>query len=236
MSIISRDYWGGKQAGHKLTGPLPLVIIHHTYRPDVRPDASEEEEIRALRGVDRYHTEQGWGGSGYSFGVFQSGRAYQIRGWLRSGAHTKGQNSKGHAICFFMDGSKHAPTAKAIAAAKAIIAEGLTVGAIAPTFHVKPHDAFTVKVCPGERIKAILPLLGPTAGRVLRFGDRGQDVKLLQDQLRALGFLSIDETTEYYGPMTRDAVKAFQRSRGFTGRAVDGIVGPRTRAQLNAGV
>ncbi|HEY9688656.1 MAG TPA: peptidoglycan-binding protein [Coleofasciculaceae cyanobacterium] len=50
----------------------------------------------------------------------------------------------------------------------------------------------------------------------------------IQNRLRALGFFKA-RSTGYYGPITRQAVQAFQRSRGLT---ADGVVGPKTRSAL----
>ena len=50
----------------------------------------------------------------------------------------------------------------------------------------------------------------------------------IQNRLRSLGFFNA-RSTGYYGPITRQAVKAFQRSRGLT---ADGVVGAKTRSAL----
>ena len=65
-------------------------------------------------------------------------------------------------------------------------------------------------------------------GGTLRPGDRGPEVRALQEQLAGLAYWvgSIDGV---YGDLTRQAVMAFQKVNGL-GR--DGIVGPRTRAAL----
>lgn len=224
MTVTARAKWASTaKPGNQLAGPLELIVIHHSYRPSLPAAATEKQEIEALRGIDRYHREsQGWAGLGYSFCVFQSGRAYECRGWLRSGAHTEGENSRSHGICLIMDGSAEAPTAAAIAAIKALIAEGVRIGAVSPQYDVQPHDHYTVKVCPGKRVKAILDDLRPTGPRVLRLGDRGEDVRALQKRLGV-------KQTAYFGGLTHGAVVQFQKSRGLV---ADGIVGPKTRAAL----
>ncbi len=63
--------------------------------------------------------------------------------------------------------------------------------------------------------------------RNLRQGARGEDVRILQENLRAQGLpIAVDGI---FGPQTAGAVRSFQRSAGI---AVDGIVGPQTRAAL----
>lgn len=66
--------------------------------------------------------------------------------------------------------------------------------------------------------------------RNLVVGSRGDDVKWVQGMLSDLGFF-IGDITGYFGPLTRDAVRAFQADRGLP-RV--GEVGPRTRAEMNA--
>ncbi|KXG78044.1 N-acetylmuramoyl-L-alanine amidase CwlH [Fervidicola ferrireducens] len=63
--------------------------------------------------------------------------------------------------------------------------------------------------------------------RLLAYGSRGQDVKLLQTLLNQHGYkLKVDGI---FGPKTLAAVKDFQKKNGLK---VDGIVGPKTLAKL----
>jgi len=66
------------------------------------------------------------------------------------------------------------------------------------------------------------------ASGILKYGSRGQEVTRLQDALRSKGYFS-GNSTGYYGSITTQAVKAFQRDAGLT---VDGIAGPKTQAAL----
>ena len=61
---------------------------------------------------------------------------------------------------------------------------------------------------------------------VLKLGNRGNEVKLLQEKLN----LKADGV---FGPLTEEAVKDFQRSNGLE---VDGIVGDNTLSKLNLSV
>ncbi len=73
------------------------------------------------------------------------------------------------------------------------------------------------------------PAPAPSGGTpTLRQGAKGDAVKNLQNRLRAHGHnVSVDGA---FGPATRAAVVAFQKSKGLT---ADGIVGPATWAKLN---
>ncbi|MDY6900792.1 MAG: peptidoglycan-binding domain-containing protein [Cyanobacteriota bacterium] len=63
----------------------------------------------------------------------------------------------------------------------------------------------------------------------LRFGDRGNSVRILQRLLIAKRYpISVDGD---FGVLTETAVKAFQSRRGLV---VDGIVGPRTWRALSS--
>lgn len=65
----------------------------------------------------------------------------------------------------------------------------------------------------------------------LRYGDRGTDVKVLQNRLNNItgAGLSADGI---YGTSTEQAVRTFQRSRGLV---ADGIAGAKTQAALTGG-
>ncbi|BAY45230.1 peptidoglycan binding domain-containing protein [Scytonema sp. HK-05] len=66
------------------------------------------------------------------------------------------------------------------------------------------------------------------AGDKLRLGDRGEAVRVLQEQLIKAGYLQ-GEPNAYFGPNTADAVRRFQEDNYL---ASSGIAGPTTRAKL----
>ena len=59
----------------------------------------------------------------------------------------------------------------------------------------------------------------------LRIGTEHPIVAALQERLMELGFMDNDEPTEYYGEVTANAVKHFQRQNGL---AEDGVIGQDT--------
>ncbi|PIS04796.1 MAG: hypothetical protein COT81_04585 [Candidatus Buchananbacteria bacterium CG10_big_fil_rev_8_21_14_0_10_42_9] len=66
---------------------------------------------------------------------------------------------------------------------------------------------------------------------LLTVGSAGDEVRQLQDVLKAEGFLETDiDSTGYFGPLTETAVKKFQAANGIDAL---GYVGPATRAALN---
>lgn len=66
---------------------------------------------------------------------------------------------------------------------------------------------------------------------LLRIGDRGPEVVGLQEALLAMSF-AIGSADGIFGPLTDEAVRGFQLVVGLD---VDGIVGPLTRGELDAG-
>ena len=64
---------------------------------------------------------------------------------------------------------------------------------------------------------------------VLKKHDASSDVTKLQERLIELGYLEIDEPTDYYGSSTEYAVTLFQRQHGLE---TDGIAGAQTLALL----
>ena len=65
--------------------------------------------------------------------------------------------------------------------------------------------------------------------RVIKEGDKGADVELMQARLAAKGYLRKNEIDGDFGLITLGAVCAFQLKNGLD---VDGIVGPATKAKL----
>ena len=69
------------------------------------------------------------------------------------------------------------------------------------------------------------PTPAPTPDPTLLEGMESPEITKLQQRLMELGYLDIDETTEYYGPATNYAVQLFQRQHGLD---IDGVCGPST--------
>jgi peptidoglycan hydrolase-like protein with peptidoglycan-binding domain len=66
----------------------------------------------------------------------------------------------------------------------------------------------------------------------IRVGDRGESVRIIQEQLIQAGYLE-GEPNGYYGPYTADAVRRFQAANFL---AASGVAGPTTRAKLYSSV
>lgn len=64
---------------------------------------------------------------------------------------------------------------------------------------------------------------------IMQKRDRSDDVTTLQIRLMELGYLDLDETTDYFGGGTEYAVKLFQRQHNLN---MDGVVGEQTYTLL----
>lgn len=67
------------------------------------------------------------------------------------------------------------------------------------------------------------------AAALLKKGSRGSEVTTVQITLKELGYFNYTKATGYYGSITANAVKKFQKDYGITS---DGIVGKSTRNML----
>lgn len=74
-----------------------------------------------------------------------------------------------------------------------------------------------------DLIKPVQPLL-------LRKGSKGEDVRILQKNLKALGYFKYGMVTTTFGMITESAVKAFQSNNGLK---ADGIVGAITLSKID---
>jgi peptidoglycan hydrolase-like protein with peptidoglycan-binding domain len=88
----------------------------------------------------------------------------------------------------------------------------------------------TLSKLPPEGIGGENPPQRTTAKDTLTVGDRGEAVRVLQEQLIRSGYLQ-GQPNGYFGPYTAEAVKRFQAANYL---AASGIAGPTTRARLHS--
>lgn len=241
VNVITRAEWGSTESdpAGSWIGAVDEIIIHHFYRPDVPASASAEHERGAMRGVQDFHTDKGWDDIGYSFVVFDSGRAYEARGWHRSGAHTVGKNHSALAFCLAIDGDQADATDEAYRAIGELIEEGIRRGAIKPNPRITGHTDYAAKSCPGDRVYRDMAAKIGGAGkrdynygdRVLKEGIRGSDVKVWQNNLLEYdsSFLPDYGADGDFGEETVEFTREFQLEIGLK---VDGVVGSDTRAAM----
>ena len=100
--------------------------------------------------------------------------------------------------------------------ANAVAEQVLAAEIPVPTYTSAPTAAATpIPTTPPE----------PTRDVTMEYGDESKDVQELQERLMTLGYLDIDETTQFFGPATESAVKFFQRQHDLQ---QDGVAGQET--------
>lgn len=163
VPVIERGDWSTSVAQGDRTGQVEDVVIHHFWRPSLNGVATPQQEMDLLEQVERSHVNKGWSGLAYNFVVFQSGRVYEVRGWDREGAHTKGVNAHSVGIAFAIDGDTVKPTTAAWQAAKDLIEDGVALGHVTADAHVSGHNEHAAKACPGKHLVPHLDELEPSA-------------------------------------------------------------------------
>jgi len=137
--------------------PLDMVIVHHTVRPHLYPDATIDTELEAVRAIERHHVEvNGWNAVGYSFLVAPSGTVFEGRGWSRRGAHCPGWNGKSIGLALIIDGTKDEPPPAMIDSARALLAYGVDAGHLFRDYTVHGHRDHRDTECPGDLVYARL--------------------------------------------------------------------------------
>jgi peptidoglycan hydrolase-like protein with peptidoglycan-binding domain len=121
----------------------------------------------------------------------------------------------------------------AVYASESFIADGKSVDVVAAATNATPAPAPATKPTPAPAAKPTTTTPATATAtqisRLLAYGSRGADVKLLQTLLVNNGYtLAIDGI---FGNQTQKAVKDYQSKNGLK---VDGIVGPKTLGKLNA--
>lgn len=104
LPIVERSEWGGREPKlvETFDGPIPFVIIHHSYIPSAcYSEKACESAMRKMQ--DMHQLQNGWNDIGYSFAVGGDGRIYRGRGYNVIGAHAPRYNDKSIGICLIGD-------------------------------------------------------------------------------------------------------------------------------------
>ena len=106
--------------------------------------------------------------------------------------------------------------------------------ATAPPLSERPRTGLAARPTPAAAPTAAPAPAATTGGKFtedLKLDSSGEQVTLLQQTLRSLGYFTHPADTGYFGSATEEAVKKLQTAKGLP---VTGQVGPKTRAVLNA--
>jgi peptidoglycan-recognition protein LB len=104
LPIVARKNWGARDATlvETFSGPIPFVIIHHSYIPSAcYSEVACEAAMRKMQ--DMHQLKNEWNDIGYSFAVGGDGRIYRGRGYNVIGAHAPKYNDKSVGICLIGD-------------------------------------------------------------------------------------------------------------------------------------
>lgn len=90
-----------------------------------------------------------------------------------------------------------------------------------------------IRRCAAICMAAVMTMspMSVSAATIYKKGSSGSQVKTIQSELKDLGYFTYPKITGYYGSITMNAVKKFQREHGLY---VDGIVGKKTISALGS--
>jgi hypothetical protein len=217
--VTTRQQWGGPVTaiGSLYTPAMTAVTAHNTYRPALPASAPEFEERIATLSIHRHHAQK-WAGVGYHFLIYQSGRIHEGRGWRRVGAHAgTNEGNRTLGVAFVIDGEQTTPSAEALRSFADLRAEGERLGHLTRGHALRFHSDWKATVCPGQRVVDALMRPLPNVRIVLRRGDRGDDVRALQELLVRLGYMTqaqMNTGPGTFGPATDAAFRDFRLAHG----------------------
>nr|WVH45108.1 PGRP-S3 [Archivesica marissinica] len=155
--IITRAEWNARAPTTQHTKLLAIptyMFIHHGASA---PCHTEAECAHRVRQYQNYHMDgHGWSDIGYSFVVGEDGNIYEARGWDSVGAHTRGYNTVGLAICVIGDFTHSLPNAAALKAVKDMIKCGDTNGKLHSTYTLLGHRDVGQTACPGNQLYQLI--------------------------------------------------------------------------------
>ena len=213
------------------------IAIHYPGSPGTLAGKSTPS---LLRGWRDYHVRgRGWSDIAYNEAVDQRGEVWVLRGQVADGS-VKGMGGKVYSILAVI-GNNEAPSAAML---RTIRERADLAKKRYPKAKIVGHGQLVSTSCPGKALQAWinkgLPVGGQTGPAVpLKLGDRllskdgndrGTDVGELAAILTKLGY-RVGTPADVFGPLMDAAVRAAQKRAGI---AVDGIVGPKTVAAINA--
>lgn len=153
LPYMPREAWDAKppKGVDKFSGPIPFVIIHHSYEPAACLTGAECRN--AMLSMQKFHQQdRGWNDIGYTFAVGGDGRIYEGRGFNVVGAHAPRYNDKSVGICMIGDWRYELPSNDMIAAAQSLIEYGVRNNIIASNYTLIGHRQVRPTECPGDRL------------------------------------------------------------------------------------
>lgn len=164
-NLIPRSAWGAREDDGFDDRDLPVTEwwLHHsvTIAPDLLPPFDDDDA--AIRTLERIGQARFGGGISYTVPITPVGRAYVGHSFWRRGAHTRGHNTVGAAICLVGNYDTTAPTAAQIEAAARTMVAAHRQGLAATHQLTGGHrDVFSTG-CPGRHGYAAIPAINRRA-------------------------------------------------------------------------
>ncbi|XP_053697051.1 peptidoglycan-recognition protein LB [Sabethes cyaneus] len=153
LPYVTREAWDAKppKSVEKFSGPIPFVIIHHSYEPAACYD--ELECQKAMQIMQHMHQQvRGWNDIGYSFAIGGDGRIYQGRGFNVIGAHAPRYNARSVGICLIGDWRFDLPPKQMLNALHSLIEYGVHNNILESNYTLIGHRQTRPTECPGDRL------------------------------------------------------------------------------------
>lgn len=233
---------------HKLPAPpnkrsitgIKDVVVHHGMTRHGLTGSNY------LSYMDYHLSNLGWRTGGYAFGINTDGSILQGYGIDIKTNHVGNYNQACLGIVLAGDFRYEEPTAAQWLSLYWLLGEHLPK-VLPNKFNIKGHQeipGYSWKDCPSldmnqirrnvanysDEVVTITIPKEDNSNMVLRKGDRGPDIRTLQEKLNELGYKAgiVDGS---FGPTTELAVRSFQRATNIVS---DGIAGPQTFAKIEA--
>jgi len=189
-----------RQALQKRT-TTDYIILHHA--------AASEASVTSIH---NWHLQRGWAGIGYHYYVRKDGSIYRGRSEDTIGAHTEEYNSRSIGIC--AEGNFEVEM-MSDAQKRAIIELLRELKKRYPNAQIKRHKDFAATACPGKNypFEEIVRETLKEEDEAMKKGDKGTQVKKIQEMLLALGYsLPKYGADGAFGSETEAAVNAFKKA------------------------
>jgi len=159
MELVARSGWGArppKQTAVRIAEPVRHLFLHHSAGSDGGPEQ--------VRRIQQFHQDtRGWSDVAYSVLYSPQHRTFfEGRGLGVSGAHTKGYNRTGHAVCV-LGNYELEPLPVHVIEDLAMFAAWHKSAGHGPAVYT-PHGEVGATSCPGRNLVAVLDVINGAAG------------------------------------------------------------------------
>lgn len=255
--LVARQEWNARTPTNRTPVPASRrgeFVVHYTTGQELgREDCHEW-----VRQIQNYHMDnRGYADIAYNFLCCRHGDVFEGRGWDTKGAHATNHNASGWGVAYLGndDPNENDATPEARAAIRALWDEAAARRGV--RVPAEGHRDVGQTACPGDELQAWVhagmpleappqsnppppappppvstsPARPPYPGQPVRYGQKSEAVRQMQQQLRIRGYRDFDVTgaTGYYGEITLRVMKDFQKRHQADGVGTpDGVVGPVT--------